>query len=60
MPFTFTKLKIPDVVLIGSKVFPDERGFFMEAYNESEFFQFGIRKRFVQKIKINLYEENQK
>jgi len=48
MPFTFTKLEIPDVVLIEPKVFEDERGFFMETYKESEFFKFGIRKKFIQ------------
>lgn len=48
MPFVFKKLSIPDVVLIEPKVFGDERGFFMETYKESEFFKFGIKKRFIQ------------
>lgn len=48
MPFLFKKLAIPDVVLIEPKVFGDERGFFMETYKESEFFKFGIKKKFIQ------------
>jgi dTDP-4-dehydrorhamnose 3,5-epimerase-like enzyme len=28
MPFEFKKLEIPDVILIKTKVFEDERGFF--------------------------------
>lgn len=47
MPFTFKRLKIPDVLLIEPKVFKDERGFFMEVYKASEFEKFGI-KNFVQ------------
>ena len=30
------------------RVFPDERGFFIETYKESEFFSAGITERFVQ------------
>jgi len=48
MPFTFTRLAIPDVVLIEPRVFPDERGFFMESYKYSEFAAFGIKEHFVQ------------
>jgi dTDP-4-dehydrorhamnose 3,5-epimerase len=42
MPFLFKKLKIPDVILIKPKVFEDERGFFMETFNNSDFEKFGI------------------
>lgn len=48
MPFRFTRLEIPEVVLIEPAVFPDERGFFMEAYKYSEFAAFGISERFRQ------------
>jgi len=37
MPFTFTKLAISDVVLIESKKFGDDRGFFTELFKESDF-----------------------
>ena len=48
MPFNFTRLAIPDVILIEPRTFPDERGFFMESYKYSEFSAFGIKERFVQ------------
>ncbi|MDE2590381.1 MAG: dTDP-4-dehydrorhamnose 3,5-epimerase family protein, partial [Patescibacteria group bacterium] len=41
MPFTFTKLNIPEVILVEAKAFPDERGFFMESFKESAFGQNG-------------------
>ena len=48
MPFTFQTLDIPDVILIKAKAFPDDRGFFMETYKQSEFEQHGIPRIFVQ------------
>ena len=48
MPFTFTRLAIPDVVLVEARSFPDGRGFFLEGYKESEFTKNGIAARFVQ------------
>jgi len=48
MPFSFKRLAIPDVVLIEPRVFPDERGFFMETYKYSDFAAFGIKEQFVQ------------
>ena len=48
MPFNFKRLAIPDVILIEPKVFPDERGFFMESYKYSDFAAFGIKEHFVQ------------
>ena len=48
MPFRFTRLELPEVVLIEPKVFPDERGFFLETYKYSEFFRNGISEPFVQ------------
>jgi dTDP-4-dehydrorhamnose 3,5-epimerase len=40
--------KIPDVKLIEPKVFGDERGFFMETWNEKAFREAGINATFVQ------------
>lgn len=48
MPFSFTALDLPEVLLIEPKVFPDERGYFMETYKRSEFARCGIREEFVQ------------
>jgi len=49
MPFTFTPLSgLPDVTVIEPRVFPDGRGFFLEAYKESDFKKFGIDERFRQ------------
>jgi len=48
MPFTYKRLDIPEVILVEPKVFPDERGFFMETYKYSEFAANGIPQRFVQ------------
>ena len=48
MPFTFTKLKIPNVVLITPQTFPDNRGFFFECFKESVFVSNGINTKFVQ------------
>ena len=48
MPFIFSPTKIADVVVIEPRVFPDERGFFMETYKRSEFAAHGIGEPFVQ------------
>ena len=48
MPFTFTRLQIPDVILIEPKMFSDDRGFFSEFYKESDFVSNGINKKFIQ------------
>lgn len=37
MPFTFSPMEIPDVLLIEACAFPDERGFFAELYREGVF-----------------------
>ncbi|RUO76949.1 dTDP-4-dehydrorhamnose 3,5-epimerase [Idiomarina seosinensis] len=42
------KTRIPDVQLIEPKVFGDERGFFMETWNEKVFSEAGIDSKFVQ------------
>jgi len=43
-----TPTRIPDVKLIEPKVFGDERGFFMETWNEHAFREAGINATFVQ------------
>lgn len=40
--------KIPEVIIIKSKVFKDDRGFFMETYQKRNFIQEGIPYEFVQ------------
>ncbi len=48
MPFKFEKQKLSDVILIIPKVFEDNRGFFMENYKKSDFFDNGITVEFNQ------------
>ncbi|HEC61999.1 MAG TPA: dTDP-4-dehydrorhamnose 3,5-epimerase [bacterium] len=48
MPFQFHSSEIPEVVIVEPKVFEDERGFFMETYQLSEFRDAGIPDVFVQ------------
>ena len=48
MAFTFSRLEIPDLILISPRVHPDERGFFCETYKKSEFAANGIGTDFVQ------------
>jgi dTDP-4-dehydrorhamnose 3,5-epimerase len=48
MAFTFSRLEIPDLILISPRVHPDERGFFCETYKKSEFAANGIGVDFVQ------------
>ena len=47
MPFTFKKLNIPEVILVEAKAFSDDRGFFMESYQKSNFVENGINNKFV-------------
>jgi dTDP-4-dehydrorhamnose 3,5-epimerase len=44
----FTRLNIPDVILIEPAVFEDPRGVFFESYHEEKFKAQGISARFVQ------------
>jgi dTDP-4-dehydrorhamnose 3,5-epimerase len=44
----FTKTKIPDVLLITPKIFEDDRGFFLESYQDLDFMEAGIYPNFVQ------------
>ena len=48
MVFTFKKLQIPEVILVTSKSFIDERGFFLESFKDYEFTANGINTKFVQ------------
>ena len=48
MPFEFKRLEISDVILVIPKVFKDDRGFFMEGYKKSEFYENGISVDFNQ------------
>lgn len=48
MAFTFTKTKIEGVFIIEPKVFGDNRGYFMETYNEADFSEAGLKYKFVQ------------
>lgn len=48
MPFKFKRLAIPDVILVESRAFADDRGYFKETYKKSEFENFGIPISFVQ------------
>ena len=48
MPFSFTSLDIPEVILVESKSFPDQRGYFLESFKESDFTNNGIKTKFVQ------------
>lgn len=44
----FTRLDIPDLILIEPRVFDDPRGFFLESYHQKLFAENGIRENFVQ------------
>lgn len=46
--FKFTKTEIEGVYIIEPKVFGDNRGYFMETYNEQEFKNNGLDYNFVQ------------
>ena len=48
MPFNFTPLSIPDLILIEPQRFGDARGFFMETYKKTAFVAGGISASFVQ------------
>ena len=53
MPFDFKKCKsgnieIPGLYEIQPKVFGDKRGYFFEVYSEKDFFEAGLKMKFVQ------------
>ncbi len=48
MPFVFKRLNIPEVILVESKAFSDDRGFFLELFKKSIFTSNIIKTKFVQ------------
>jgi dTDP-4-dehydrorhamnose 3,5-epimerase len=46
--FIFNKTEIEGVYIIEPKVFGDNRGYFMETYSERDFFEAGLKYKFVQ------------
>ena len=46
--FTFTETKIKGVYIIDVKTYGDHRGYFMETYKETDFFEAGLKYKFVQ------------
>lgn len=46
--FNFLKTKIDGVIIVETKVFGDNRGYFMETYQEKKFIEGGITAKFVQ------------
>lgn len=48
MPFTFLSTDLPGVVLVESRRFDDDRGWFAETYKHSAFAEAGIELPFVQ------------
>lgn len=46
--FTFNETKIKGVYIIDVKTYGDYRGYFMETYKESDFFDAGLNYKFVQ------------
>jgi len=46
--FKLTKTSLPGVLIVEPQVFGDDRGFFLESYNEKEFAEIGVASRFVQ------------
>jgi dTDP-4-dehydrorhamnose 3,5-epimerase len=48
MPFNFSRLEVPDLVLVQPKIFGDKRGFFFEMYKHSDFVREGIVEHLVQ------------
>lgn len=48
MPCTFIRQELDGLVIVSPRIFPDDRGFFMETYKESEFGLNGIDVAFAQ------------
>lgn len=46
--FKLLETNIPDLFIIEPTVYEDERGFFVESYNEDEFYDLGLYYNFVQ------------
>lgn len=48
MPFSFREASLPGILIVEPRLFPDERGSFMESYKASDFDRAGIAGPFVQ------------
>jgi dTDP-4-dehydrorhamnose 3,5-epimerase len=48
VPFSFDAAGVPGLLIVTPRVFPDDRGFFLESYKKSEFKGAGIDTEFVQ------------
>jgi dTDP-4-dehydrorhamnose 3,5-epimerase len=48
MPFEFKRFPVEGPVLVTPRVFPDDRGFFLETYKKSDFVNNGINAEFIQ------------
>lgn len=46
--FNFIKTDIPGVFVIETAAFGDDRGFFMESYNQKDFLEAGLSMKFIQ------------
>ena len=46
--FRFIQTGIQDLVVVESTLFGDDRGYFMETYNQQEFYDAGLTMNFVQ------------
>lgn len=46
--FKFIETEIPDLYIVESKVFEDNRGYFIESYNKQAFYEAGLTMTFVQ------------
>ena len=46
--FSFKETKIEGLYVVKADVFKDERGYFLETYNEKDFFSAGLNMKFVQ------------
>ena len=48
MPFDFKKCPIEGLYEIQPRIFGDDRGYFLETYSEKDFFEAGLKMKFVQ------------
>jgi dTDP-4-dehydrorhamnose 3,5-epimerase len=48
MPFSFQPAVLPDIIIIETQRFKDDRGFFFESYKQEDFLTAGISGTFVQ------------
>lgn len=48
MPIELIEPKLNEPVVLKSKVFADDRGYFYELFKENDFSQYGIKEKFVQ------------